>query len=469
MSKPTDRETLRNLISAVLPTDSDLEALCIDRFPDTASRFTAGMDRVQKVNLLLVLEGLEQILQAIQERDPVRYDQHRQLLSLPPRNVKSPMASQAASAPKQVPVIAKPTAANIKGGQGQDMTSASGPVHADVVIITALKEEYDEARKVDERAIGDWSVNHDLVGREGRIGPSFAPQTAAAASKPKPTESHSTQNSSEELAELKKKLESVLRRYPALVAALGKHCAGASDPAKAIAIALTGLDARSLVADLNTLTQKDSALQTAVRELLVHVLPLAVDWQSMVAHAEAKEHPNTLELPLRTMTLAEVINARLDNRSCVFAPGGGDLQGVAHVPMPSVSHAPFFDLDGQVMAQAVTSNLWKEQQTSGTPLPGQDAWSQLYKSAANKDEFCAAAQIEINKPNRKLNRYLLFIDATLAAAGLDDAALEASWRVTNQALKQTLPGLRLVRLKGRDAEWKQEYGLVSDIRDLHNP
>ena len=86
MSKPPDRETLRNLISAVLPTDSDLEALCIDRFPETARRFTDGMDRVQKVNLLLVLEGLEQILQAIQERDPARYDRHWQQLSLPPRS-----------------------------------------------------------------------------------------------------------------------------------------------------------------------------------------------------------------------------------------------------------------------------------------------------------------------------------------------------------------------------------------------
>jgi len=786
MLNPPDRPTLRKMIAAVLPLDSDFHALCIDRFPETNRRIGSGMNRDEKVNLLLEVENPEEIVRALQAQDPARYAKHIQSIGLPLRAVETRMASQPLSPSKPVTHSGGPTMTSTNGGQEPGGLPTLAAIRADVVIVTALKEEYDEARKVDDGAVDDWTEDPELIdrevafrtyqtasgqplrvaltwatrmrattaadtagrlldklgakcvamcgvcaGRRGRVQPgdviigdllytydagstqieydedgtkherfqsdpdpvplndawrhraqafkppsnatwilnrpatlaaqgdwilsrlhasddpqthaeskqrcpawkealhrlqelgyvtiskqakvslrregkayisrvllehrgtlpepppwklhiapiatggnvmrdpklferlsssmrkvlgvemeaaaiasvaharslpwlvmkgvmdhadhdkddllkSFAarasaeclilflrqnppggrpraagpgtvagstvttiPKGSGAASAPQASTAPSAPGprgakpvSSEELAELKKKLEAVLRRHDPLVKALGKYASPAKagcDPVKAIAAALTSLSARDVVSDLNTLTQQDAGLQSAVRELLVHVLPLAVDWQEMVAHAEAAKRPDALELPLRTMTLAEVINARLDNRSCLFAPGDGDLQGVAHVPLPSVVDAPFFDLDGQGMADALTSNLWQAEQTSGTPLPGQGAWGQLKKSAANPREFGAAVETEINKPNRKLNRYLLFMDAKLVEAGMDEADLDASWSITHHALKQTLPGLRLVRLKGRDAEWKQEYGLVSDIRDLHNP
>lgn len=274
-------------------------------------------------------------------------------------------------------------------------------------------------------------------------------------------------------AELKKKLEAVLRESPALVKALHGYSTPMGterDPVKAIANGLTLRHARDVVADLNELTNQDSTLRVAVVKLLGHVLPLAVDWDDLLAQAEAqKVQQDVLELPLRTMTLAEVINARLDGRSCLLVPGSYDMEGVAHVRLPSVAYAPMFDADGQGLAQAVLSNLWQEQQTSQTLLPDREEWQQIGRSTTTKDEFAAAAETEINKRGRKLNRYLLFMDAKLAADGIDEKTLDAWWNIAHHALQQTLPGLRLVRLKGRDAEWKKECGLISDIRGLHTP
>lgn len=44
---------LRPLIMATLKTDSDLNAFCLDYFPKVYDRFTNGMDRIEKVSLLI--------------------------------------------------------------------------------------------------------------------------------------------------------------------------------------------------------------------------------------------------------------------------------------------------------------------------------------------------------------------------------------------------------------------------------
>lgn len=49
------RPVLRRMLGLVLRTDSDFNAFCLDFFPDIYERFTTGMDRVQKSNLLLTL------------------------------------------------------------------------------------------------------------------------------------------------------------------------------------------------------------------------------------------------------------------------------------------------------------------------------------------------------------------------------------------------------------------------------
>lgn len=45
---------LRELIATRCPSDSDLDAFCIDHFTDVYRRFTSSMDRVAKVNTLIV-------------------------------------------------------------------------------------------------------------------------------------------------------------------------------------------------------------------------------------------------------------------------------------------------------------------------------------------------------------------------------------------------------------------------------
>ncbi len=45
--------SLRKLINQVLITDADLEAFCVNHYADVRSRFSGGMDRLSKVNLLL--------------------------------------------------------------------------------------------------------------------------------------------------------------------------------------------------------------------------------------------------------------------------------------------------------------------------------------------------------------------------------------------------------------------------------
>ena len=111
MPNPTDRETLRKLLSAVLPTDSDLEALCIDRFPSTAKRFSSGMDRVGKTNLLFQLESPEEILAALQSREPARYARQLQLLNLAHSAAAKVTESAAISSQKSQPVPSQPVAA----------------------------------------------------------------------------------------------------------------------------------------------------------------------------------------------------------------------------------------------------------------------------------------------------------------------------------------------------------------------
>lgn len=53
----TRKSQTRVTINRSLRTDADLTAFCIDCFPNVANRFSAGMDRVEKINLLLQLEN----------------------------------------------------------------------------------------------------------------------------------------------------------------------------------------------------------------------------------------------------------------------------------------------------------------------------------------------------------------------------------------------------------------------------
>ncbi|MFO0656060.1 MAG: hypothetical protein U0787_13400 [Polyangia bacterium] len=53
---------VRGLLDATLRSDSDLDAFCLDFFPETHRRFTNGMDRVAKQNILLTTNEPQQIV-----------------------------------------------------------------------------------------------------------------------------------------------------------------------------------------------------------------------------------------------------------------------------------------------------------------------------------------------------------------------------------------------------------------------
>lgn len=74
------RHRLRSLLSSLVTTDADLEAFCIDHFPEIGRRFSAGMDRVQKENLLLTVAGPVDLAVALRTQWPERFKQKEHLL-----------------------------------------------------------------------------------------------------------------------------------------------------------------------------------------------------------------------------------------------------------------------------------------------------------------------------------------------------------------------------------------------------
>lgn len=60
------RAQTRRLLVWAFPLDSELSAFCLDCFKEVFDRFTEGMDRIQKVNLLLAWEEPESVMEALQ-------------------------------------------------------------------------------------------------------------------------------------------------------------------------------------------------------------------------------------------------------------------------------------------------------------------------------------------------------------------------------------------------------------------
>ncbi len=65
---------MRKLLNKVLKSDSDLEAFCLDYFPQVSGRFSTGMDRIQKTNILLQQSDLELIVDALRQHDPSAFE-----------------------------------------------------------------------------------------------------------------------------------------------------------------------------------------------------------------------------------------------------------------------------------------------------------------------------------------------------------------------------------------------------------
>jgi hypothetical protein len=68
----------------VLRLDSDLEALCIDYFPETSRLFSGGMDRETKRNLLLDREDASEIHERLKSSHPKAYAKYAYLVQFEP-------------------------------------------------------------------------------------------------------------------------------------------------------------------------------------------------------------------------------------------------------------------------------------------------------------------------------------------------------------------------------------------------
>jgi predicted MPP superfamily phosphohydrolase len=272
------------------------------------------------------------------------------------------------------------------------------------------------------------------------------------------------------LDELKKKVQDVLRREPALVTALIGKGYGATgnagvDAVASVTTALTECSAAHVAGLLKSLAKNPSLLVPA-RTLLWHILPLIGDWEQLLVQSQTVgTKQDVLELPLRTTTLAEVVMARVDARSCLFSLGSGEVpEGTLHIPLPSPTLAPLFDLQGHGLAQAVLFNLFQEQPPDGIP-PDSEKWRSLKKALPDQREFSAAVQSIINNPQVEARRYLLFIDGLVKNSVKD---LDAAWTVTQKSLQDVLPGLRLVRLKGGHETVSQEFELIPIIKEVRD-
>ncbi len=77
MDKQQQRRTnIRRLLSSVLRSDAEFEAFCLDYFPLTGKQFSAGMDRQQKINLLLQNTESDVLLAVLKKNFPREINEH---------------------------------------------------------------------------------------------------------------------------------------------------------------------------------------------------------------------------------------------------------------------------------------------------------------------------------------------------------------------------------------------------------
>jgi hypothetical protein len=70
LHRPITRAFVRELLRKSLISDSDLDAFCLDHFPDVHGRFGSGMDRVTKINILLERKDPEEIFAKLTDAHP---------------------------------------------------------------------------------------------------------------------------------------------------------------------------------------------------------------------------------------------------------------------------------------------------------------------------------------------------------------------------------------------------------------
>ena len=74
------RASVRKLLDAVLLTDADLSAFCLDRFPEVYKSFSGGMNRQDRLTSLLERNATEVVLGKLREEHPNAVRQYEKLL-----------------------------------------------------------------------------------------------------------------------------------------------------------------------------------------------------------------------------------------------------------------------------------------------------------------------------------------------------------------------------------------------------
>ncbi len=80
MAKSPTSGSLRKLINSILLIDSEFDAFCQDFFPETFRLFSAAMDRVKKVSLLLITANRAQIMHRLQTEYVDKFNSFSHLL-----------------------------------------------------------------------------------------------------------------------------------------------------------------------------------------------------------------------------------------------------------------------------------------------------------------------------------------------------------------------------------------------------
>ncbi|HRI50374.1 MAG TPA: hypothetical protein PLW65_09345 [Pseudomonadota bacterium] len=78
---PIKLRNLRILLDAVLRSDSDLNAFCLDYFNEIYRQFAGGMDRTTKYTLLLDKADASEIVEYLREAHPKPFSKYRHLLT----------------------------------------------------------------------------------------------------------------------------------------------------------------------------------------------------------------------------------------------------------------------------------------------------------------------------------------------------------------------------------------------------
>ncbi len=225
-------------------------------------------------------------------------------------------------------------------------------------------------------------------------------------------------------------------------------------------------DMARCLADLDAAPDLAPSDRDLVRKLLWEALPLAVDWRDVLTLAKKnlEEGRSSVELPLRTETMAEVILAGVDGRACSLVEAKPYPHGSARIPMPSVMLAPFFHIEKHAV-NALVKDMVDEKMPGvrsfrdyrGIPTQTED---EIEEACVLVNELLADFSRQDN-PDR-LPHYLLFVDHLLRKDTSVD--LDRLWTDLCRACSAKLPHLRLFRLLGGPKEFGKEIKVVVQIQ-----